>query len=385
MSSSARNKVAAAIVFATLLLVPAPLLPSLGLAEKVASVLRISSKAGYLLAAICLHMAVYSSIGVVAAFSIIPGTKRSERLLQLVSVPVTLIAVSLLIRSLKLGHLPMLANAVLPMAACAAGAMAGLLFRQHGWRVAMGAMVVLLVGLVWAYWPGVASELRGGTEAQLRRLVNASPTLSTGTQRLGALLTAVFAPLPAGSPQLTAVEQNRAAILALGIVIGHERLARLAGLDRNSELVRAAMALRPGTTLAGREDWARHFCLSAALAAVENPFVSDTGGLIKEELDALTQGSGFSFGDLAADRAGVRFARAATDSETAARTIQARLQKGYSEEDFFPPASDLPENLTVEQLRRDYGGVGTQRYREAVREIEVRLERCPGLALQSRP
>jgi len=249
----------------------------------------------------------------------------------------------------------------------------------------MGAMVVLFVGLVWAYWPGVASELREGTEAQLRRLVNTSSTLSTGNQRFGDLLTVGFAPMPVGSPRLTAVEQNRVAILALGIVIGHERLARYAGLDRKSELVRSAMALRSGTTLRGREDWARHFCLSAALAVVENPFVSDTGGLLKEELDALTQGSGFSFGDLAADRAGVRFARAATSSETAARTIQARLRKGYSEDDFFPPASDLPENLTLEQFRRDYGGVGTQRYRETVREIEVRLERCPGLALQSRP
>jgi hypothetical protein len=355
------------------------------LAEKVASLLGISSKTGYLLAAICLHITVYSSIGVVAAFSIIPRAKRSERLLQLVIMPVTLIGVSLLVRSLKLGHLPMLANAVLPMAACTMGAIAGLLFRQHGWRVAMGAMIVLFLGLAWAYWPGVALELRGGTEAQLRRLMSTSPTLPTGSQRFGDLLTVVFAPMPAHSPQLTAVEHNRIAILALGIVIGHERLARFAGLDHRSELVRTAIALRPGTILRGREDWARHFCLSAALSIVENPFVSDTGGLVKEELDALTQGSGFSFSDLAADRAGVRFARAATSSEIAARTIQTRLQKGYSEDDFFPPASDLPENLTVEQFRRDYGGVGTQRYREAVREIEARLDRCPGLALESKP
>jgi hypothetical protein len=58
-------------------------------------------------------------------------------------------------------------------------------------------------------------------------------------------------------------------------------------------------------------------------------FISDAGGLLKEELDALTHGSGFSFGDLAADRAGVRFAWA-TDSETAALAMQARLQAGYA-------------------------------------------------------
>ena len=65
----------------------------------------------------------------------------------------------------------------------------------------------------------------------------------------------------------------------------------------------------------GREDWARHYALSAALAVLEHPLVSDAAGLMKEELDALTHGSGFSFGDLAADRAGVRFADAATHSE----------------------------------------------------------------------
>ena len=40
----------------------------------------------------------------------------------------------------------------------------------------------------------------------------------------------------------------------------------------------------------------------AALAVLEHPLVSDAGGLMKEQLDALTHGSGFSFGDLAADR-----------------------------------------------------------------------------------
>jgi hypothetical protein len=180
----------------------------------------------------------------------------------------------------------------------------------------------------------------------------------------------------------SAVEHNRAAILALGIAIGHERLARLAGLERDKELLRQACAWRAGTTLRGRDDWARHYCLSAALVVVGSPFLSDAGGLIKEQLDALTRGSGFSFGDLAADRAGVRFARAATDSEPSARALQARVQNGFSVDDFFPPASHLPENLTVEQFRRDYGGVGSPRYRQTVGEIDSSLDQCAGLVFQ---
>jgi hypothetical protein len=134
--------------------------------------------------------------------------------------------------------------------------------------------------------------------------------------------------------------------------------------------------------LRGREDWARHCCLSAALAVVGNPLFSDAGGLIKEELDALARGSGFSFGDLAADRSGIRFARAATDSESAALEMQTHLADGYSVDDFFPAVSGLPENLTVEQFRRDFGGVGSQRHRQMVGEIEARPDRGAALTAQ---
>jgi hypothetical protein len=216
---------------------------------------------------------------------------------------------------------------------------------------------------------------------QVRRIVDTAPHLPAGDERFGVLLQTVFAPMPSTAARLSAVEHNRAAILALGIALGHERLARYAGLERHSELVRAAIAVRAGTTLRGREDWVRHYCLSAALAVVEHALISDASGLLKEELDALTHGSGFSFGDLAADRAGVRFAWAATASEPAALAMQARLQAGYAAEDFFPPASDLPEHLTVEQFRRHYGGVGTPRYRQTVRDIDTRLNRCAALAL----
>jgi hypothetical protein len=63
--------------------------------------------------------------------------------------------------------------------------------------------------------------------------------------------------------------------------------------------VRNAVLLRKGTTLRGRTDWPRHFSLSAALAVLENSLVSDAGGLIKEQVDVLAKGSGFSFTDIA--------------------------------------------------------------------------------------
>jgi hypothetical protein len=150
-------------------------------------------------------------------------------------------------------------------------------------------------------------------------------------------------------------------------------------LDSKGRLVQSAIHLRKGLTLRGREDWSRHYTLSAALTVLENSLVSDAAGLLKEELDALTRGSGFSFGDLAADRAGVRFAVAAAHSQAAAKAMQLRLQNGFVVDDFFPPAADLPENLTTEQFHNLYGRVGSPEYRRQVSEIEARLDRCAAL------
>jgi hypothetical protein len=380
MVSSPKAKAAAAVVLLALVIVPAPLLPPQWLAGKLQSVFGVSWKTAYLAATIGLLVVLYGSLGAGAAFAVGSGKSTRQHLLQLVIVPLVVVGIAVVIRSLKLRHVPMLANAIVPIAACVLGVLAGLLFRRHGWRVTLTAMVVLGAGLLWAYWPGVSSEMSRATDAQLRRLVGNSTKLGVGDERFSSLLQTAFAPMPSAAARAGVVEHNRAAILALGIAIDHERLARFAGLDLGSELVRAAVVLRSGTSLRGREDWARHFCLSAALAVVEMPFLSDTGGLIKEEMDALTRGSGFSFGDLAADRAGVRFARAATASEAAAQAMQARLQAGYSADGFFPPAGDLPENLTVETFRRDYGGVGSKRYRQTVAEIEARLDRCAALS-----
>jgi hypothetical protein len=242
---------------------------------------------------------------------------------------------------------------------------------------------MVLIGVaLWAWTAGPSSELSRATEMNLRRLVAAGPLLPAGEARFGVLLQIAFSPMPNEPTQVGPIEHNRAAILALGIVVGHERLARLVGLERDTELMRQVAAVRAGTTLRGRDDWSRHFSMSAALAVLEHPFVSDAAGLMKEQLDALTQGSGFSFADLAADRAGARFGAAATHSDAAARTMQARLRRGFTAGDFFPPAADLPENLTVEQFRRDYGGVGSPRYRQLVAEIEARLDSCLGFSLQ---
>ena len=125
--------------------------------------------------------------------------------------------------------------------------------------------------------------------------------------------------------------------------------------------------------------------MSAALTVLSAQAPSDAIGLFKEELDA-GGGSGFSFGDLMADRAGTTFALLATGDDAAARAIQERLAGGFRVDDFFPEAADLPEDIQDAELQSRYGGVGGPLFRSYAAEVERRLWNCPAYrALAKRP
>ena len=98
--------------------------------------------------------------------------------------------------------------------------------------------------------------------------------------------------------------------------------------------------------------------------------------MLKEELDADIGGSGFSFADLLADRAGTTFAESATCSVPSARKMQERIARGFRVDDFFPPAADLPEGIADAELISRYGGVGGKAYLRLMEEIEQRVAAC---------
>ncbi len=369
------------VVVLMLLIVPAPLLPPHRLSEAIQQTLSVSWKSAYLLAAVLLQLAFYSCIGIAAAFIVKRSQTFSGRLLQIIVVPIIVIGLGLIIRSLKVGHFPIWVNAAIPMVGCIIGVWLGLGLLYQRLKLMIFIVVVVSGAALWGLFGGTSNTLTHATRDQLRKLVSESSKIPRGEKRFGALLQLAFAPIskPTSDP-IGTVDHNRAAILALGIALGDEHLARLVGLDRNSKLVRKAILLRKGTTLRGHTDWPQHFTLSAALAVLENPFVSDAGGLMKEQLDALAKGSGFSFTDIAADRAGVRFANAATNSDEDALAMQEILKNKFDMDDFFPSIADLPEKLTTEQFRQEYKAVGSQRYREKISEIEIRLDSCIALS-----
>ena len=232
--------------------------------------------------------------------------------------------------------------------------------------------------------PGLVARLMWGEEAsqatraavyeQVDRLLLALEAAPKGDARFARALETAFAAAreqAAGAP----VEANRAAILALGIVLGHPRLARSVGERLDDDRSDTVSDLLKGTTLRGRGDWARHFTVSAALTVLSAAAPSDAAGLLKEELDA-DGGSGFSFADLLADRSGTRFAELATRDDASAHGVQDRLAAGFRVDDFFPPAADLPEGIADAELQTRYGGVGGELYGRQTAEIERRLAQC---------
>ncbi|UCD29102.1 MAG: hypothetical protein JSV03_01055, partial [Planctomycetota bacterium] len=227
------------------------------------------------------------------------------------------------------------------------------------------------------FGPASASqEVLASTREQVDNLLAIVDESPDTPPSFGTCFERVFTLARERSVERDPVIENRAGIFALGALLGHHRVQEFIGPVLPDRDVGAARWILRRVTLRGRSDWTKHFCVSAALTLLSDDIMSDAAGLLKEELDADIGGSGFSFADLLADRAGTTFAARATRDETAAREMQKRIAGGFRVEEFFPPAADLPEGIADAELELRYGGVGGQDYLRLIDEIERRLATC---------
>ena len=225
---------------------------------------------------------------------------------------------------------------------------------------------------------GARPDVLAATQDQLQYLVGVAPALPVGDERFAAFVRAAFARAMQRSLMSDPALENRAAVFALAVLLGHRRIEDFIGPVTTPQIRRLAAQHVGAVTVRGRSDWTQHFWISAGLALVSAETVSDAAGLLKEELDA-GGGSGFSFGDLLADRAGTRFSLAATHDAPAARAMQNRLSGRWPLDDLFPQAADLPEGVQDAELTSIYGGVGGAPYQRLIAEIERRLDGCAAL------
>jgi len=169
-----------------------------------------------------------------------------------------------------------------------------------------------------------------------------------------------------GDPRI----ENRAALTAIAAYLGGVSLPKLLQGDSRS-IYRAPPVL---LSLYGRRDLAEHFTLSAAISINGGSQLANAIGLFKEEEDA-GKGSGFSFTDLAADRAGVRLGERAT-GDAATRVLQ-QLAAARTDADLMPDIRDLPEFMPQAEFDRRFGPVGSARYQRVIEDIDARLDAHP--------
>ena len=182
-------------------------------------------------------------------------------------------------------------------------------------------------------------------------------------------LTTLLAPLATlavqhSADERAAVDENRAWLQALALYVSGRSLADLLPDERAWPRPR----IRP-VLLSQRGDFPLHFIVSALLAAEAGGPLADALGLAKE-MDDSRFGSGFSFTDIAANRAGKRFGEFAVQSP---RQLQAALAGGITTAALLPELGDLSEFMPEAEFVRRFDGVGSAAYKRVLADIDARV------------
>ncbi|SDA13547.1 hypothetical protein SAMN05216428_103173 [Nitrosospira sp. Nsp11] len=164
-----------------------------------------------------------------------------------------------------------------------------------------------------------------------------------------------------------ALAENRAVILVVAFHVLGVSLKRIL-----PEAPNWPRSVPQSITLDGRDDFAKHFMASAAIAAYADTMLSDAIGLYKEIEDSV-HGSGFSFNDIAADRAGTKFGEKAVISEASAQQLQRQVVSGLKDADLMPLWSDLPEFMSEMEFKQRFGGIDAPAYQRMMQKIEQRV------------
>jgi hypothetical protein len=169
-----------------------------------------------------------------------------------------------------------------------------------------------------------------------------------------------------------AIEENKMAIMTVNDYVNKKETKNFL----SSAASKPIKVKHYSTFLYKRIDLAQHFIGSAAITASVNGQVAKVVGEEKELSDAQG-GSGFSFIDLAADKAGTRFGEMATSSPESARRIQKAMSEIKDYSDFMPDPRDLPEHMNEAEFKQRYQSVDSPAYQELSKQIDARIAATP--------
>ena len=339
-------------------------------AVDLASILGLSEPTARAAASLVLRVGGLALLGALLMLAV--GARKLGRVAAIAILLAPVLAVAALWANY--GYFPITIQIEIAAVSAAMGALAGLALRRN--LIAAVSVVVLTAGIfTWGTATGIDDELDAATRAVGLHLMATADQVPDGDAGFVKLLEIAFTFAEDNSHNTDPVLLNQAAILALGVILGDERLADLARRQFDEGRLPEAEALRGRITAHGRADWPRHFWVSAALTLLSDADRSIAVGITKELMDAVPGGSGFSFADLAADAAGNTFALAATQDAASARATQRKIMRGARIEDYLPDLHSLPEGLTRDQLQMEYGGLGGQGTQRVVDEINRLLPR----------
>ncbi len=159
--------------------------------------------------------------------------------------------------------------------------------------------------------------------------------------------------------------ENKAALLVLACHVLQLNLSELVPQAKDWPV-----ALPYPLTLRGRVDFPQHYLVSALIATGFGGRVADLIGIYKEQSDKVA-GSGFSFNDIAADKAGARFGQQA---RVAPQQLQRRIQDAQDEDFFMPDVADMPQYLTPDEYAKRFSGANRAAYDELINVINQRVD-----------
>ncbi|MEE9336824.1 MAG: hypothetical protein V3U87_01980 [Methylococcaceae bacterium] len=165
----------------------------------------------------------------------------------------------------------------------------------------------------------------------------------------------------------TAISENRAVLIAISTYVNKSEIKAYIPFDISPSTNKNYPA-----SLYKSPDMAKHFMVSSVLSAAGAETLANKLGQQKELSDAKT-GSGFSFIDLAGDRAGLKFGRIATSSPKNARELQKRIAGIKDYTSFMPEVRDLPEKMSDKEFKKRFESVSSSKYKKMLKKIDDRI------------
>ena len=215
----------------------------------------------------------------------------------------------------------------------------------------------------------IEEDLQQPITIYTQALIKSSQSIRQARPTLTVLLQPLFKLAVKRSEHNNPVNENRALFIALGAYMLNRNMVGLWDKQTHPFLKRKRFYLR------NREDLSRHFLVSSAITALSDSKLAQFIGVDKELSDSMG-GSGFSFADLAADRAGVMLAKRALHSKEQAHLIQQRLANTTQSHDFMPTINHLPEGLEAVDFKALYTDTNSTTYQQVIQIIDERIIAC---------